>query len=275
MSRGIVAMVGVIATLVMAPSAWATTQTARSGDVTATFTFHGKYPNYNGEKLSISQSGNVLYSQPVHSSFCGTYCAPTATLTKSSSVHLVDLDDIGQPNVILDLYSGGAHCCFIEQVFTFDPGTMTYSMAQHDFGDPGESIEDLNHNRHYEFVTEDDSFAYAFTDFAASGLPLQILSFQNGQFINITRQYPAMIKRDAANFLKYFKGAGKGYRDTTGLIAAWAADEYELGRAAQADRYLNQQAALGHLNSPLAPVVPQNAKFVKALEKFLKKHGYG
>src|SRR5579863_9341128 len=107
MSRGFVAMVGVVAALVMAPSAWATTQIARSGDVTATFTFHGKYPSYKGETLSISQSGNVLYSQPIHSTLCGTFCAPGSASPKVPSVHLVDLDDIGQPNVILDLYSGG------------------------------------------------------------------------------------------------------------------------------------------------------------------------
>ncbi len=45
-----------------APSALATTQTAQSGAVSATFTFAGSYPNYAGLHLSIAQGGTVFYS---------------------------------------------------------------------------------------------------------------------------------------------------------------------------------------------------------------------
>ena len=58
---------------------------------------------------------------------------------------------------MLDLYTGGAHCCSVEQVFTFDPGTMTYAETERNFGDPGTRIEDLKHDGHFEFVTADDA----------------------------------------------------------------------------------------------------------------------
>jgi hypothetical protein len=259
----------------LAPAALASTQTASAGAVTATFTFGGKYPNYTGLHLTIAQSGSVLYDQPVSSKTCGKFCAPGATGSKASSVHIIDLDHTGQPNVVLDLYSGGAHCCSIEQVFTFDPGAMTYTKTERNFGDPGDRIEDLNHDGHFEFVTADDAFAYTFTDFAASGLPLQILSFTGSRFADVTGSYPALIRKDAAFWLKTFKGmARQHYEDSVGVIAAWAADEYRLGKSAAANRYLSQQAKAGHLKSPLGRSVAQGQRFVVALKKFLRRHGY-
>ncbi|HEX5270211.1 MAG TPA: hypothetical protein VFW33_06990, partial [Gemmataceae bacterium] len=263
------------ASALLAPAALATTQTATAGSVTATFTFAGKFPSYKGLHLTIARSGAVVYDQPVTSRACGSICAPAAT-GKASSVHIIDLDDIGQPNVVLDLYTGGAHCCSVEQVFTFDPGTMTYAMTEHNFGDPGTRIEDLKHDGHFEFVTADDRFAYAFTDFAASGLPLQILTFSGGRFQDVTKTYPALIRKDAATWLRAFKGmAGDHYSDSVGVIAAWAADEYRLGKTAAANRYLHQQAKAGHLKSALGASEPQGQRFVTALQRFLRRHGYG
>jgi hypothetical protein len=275
MRRSLIITVVLAVSVLAAPSALATTQTASGGAVTATFTFSGHFPNYSGLHLRIAQSGSVLYDQPVRAKACGGDCAPGAGGAKASSVHIVDVEDTGQPNVVLDLYTGGAHCCSVEQVFTFDPGTMTYAKTERNFGDPGERIEDLNHDGHYEFVTADDAFAYAFTDFAASGLPLQIVAFSGRGFQDVTDGYPALIRKDAATWLKTFKHmARQHYADSVGVIAAWAADEYRLGQSAMANRYLSQQAKAGHLRSALAPEEPQGQRFVAALQKFLRRHGY-
>jgi hypothetical protein len=256
-------------------TALAATQTAQSGNVTATFKFTGSYPNYTGLHLSIAQGTSVFYDQPVVSSLCGKYCAPGSPSGKESSVHVLDLEHDGQPDVVLDLFSGGAHCCFIEQIFSFDPGTMTYVMTQHDFGDPGEEIVDLGHDGRYEFFTADDAFAYEFTDFAASGLPIQILTFSGRHFVNVTRDYPALIARDAARWMKAFKNMAKQhYSDSVGVVAAWAADEELLGHAKLVNRFLARQAKLGHLNSALSPQEPSGARFATRLLRFLRTHGY-
>ena len=275
MRRILITVVVVALSAVLAPAALAATQTASSGGVTATFTFNGRFPNYSGLHLTIAQSGSVLYDQRVTSKACRDICAPQATGAKASSVHVIDLDDIGQPNVVLDLYTGGAHCCSVEQVFTFDPGAMTYAVAERNFGDPGARIEDLGHDRHFEFVSADDAFAYAFTDFAASGLPLQIMTFSGSRFQDVTNHYHALIRADATMWLKAFKGmAHDHYSDSVGVIAAWAADEYRLGKRAAANRFLRRQATAGHLRSALAPQEPQGQKFVPALQRFLRRHGY-
>jgi hypothetical protein len=50
----------VAASLVAAPAALATTQSAQSGNVSATFTFSGAYPNFSGLQLTIAQGTTVF-----------------------------------------------------------------------------------------------------------------------------------------------------------------------------------------------------------------------
>ncbi len=276
MRRSLIILVVLASFALLAPAALATTQTASQGAVTATFSYTGHYPNYSRLHLTIAQSGSVLYDQAVQSKTCGKFCAPGATGAKASSVEVIDLDHIGQPNVILNLYTGGAHCCSVQQIFTFDPGTMTYAETERNFGDPGAQIEDLGHDGRFEFVTADDAFAYAFTDFAASGLPLQILTFSGSRFQDVTDGYPALIRRNAATWLNAFHHtARQHYADSVGVIASSAADEYRLGKVAAANRFLHQQAKAGHLRSALGASVPQGQKFVTKLQTFLRRHGYG
>jgi hypothetical protein len=249
-------------------AALAVTKTAHSQTVTATVTYQGTYPSFRSERLKIARAGRVYYNAPIVAPLCRSSCDPSA-------VRVVDLEGRGSPDVVLDLYSNGAHCCSIEQVFSFDPGTMTYSRSQYDFGDPGANLVDLGHNGRLEFESANDAFAYEFTDFAASGLPIQILQFSGGHFVDVTRDYPALIAKDAARWLKAFRSmARQHYSDSVGVIAAWAADEDLLGRSQDVASYLAQQAKAGHLNSALGPPEPSGRKFVTALQKFLRAHGY-
>jgi hypothetical protein len=271
MRRWLVVAWAVTMSMTAVPSAFARTQTASSGNLTATFRFSGKYPNYSGERITIAQGGNVLYDQPVNSHLCGAACAPGAPDVKQSSVRVLDLEQNGQPDVVLDLFSGGAHCCSIEQIFSFAPATMTYVKTERNFGNPGVRIVDLNRDGRYEFLTADDSFAYRFTDFAASGLPIQILTFANRHFTGVTRRYPKLIAKDAAVWLGLFR---QHYDDSVGFIAAWAADEYLLGHGKRVRRYLARQLKAGHLNSALSPEEPGGRRFVTILQNFLRERGY-
>jgi hypothetical protein len=269
--RGLCGAVAVGALLTVAPAALATTtQTAHSGNVTATYTFAGKYPMYTHQTLTIEQSGQVFYKQPVTDSQCGKYCAPFSTESKHPSVQVLDIEHTGQPDVILSLWTGGANCCVVEQVFSYDPGTMTYTKTRRDFGPDGAGIEDLNHNGRFEFVGDNYLFKYEFTDGAASGLPLEILTFSGGKFTNVTTKYPKLIAKDAARWLKFFK---KNLDDGVGLIAAWAADEDELGDTSLVSSYLQKELKAGDLRSALGNNLG-GEKFIKSLTKFLRQQGY-
>jgi hypothetical protein len=47
-----------------------------------------------------------------------------------------------------------------------------------------------------------------------------------------------------------------------------------LGHSAGVARFLAAQAKAGHLNSALSPITPNDEKYVVALQKFLRAHGY-
>jgi hypothetical protein len=173
---------------------------------------------------------------------------------------------------VLDLYSGGAHCCAIEQVYYFDSSTGKYKKVEHNFGDPGIKLVPLGTDL---FLTADDRFAYAFTDFAASGMPIEIDSFSNGTFQRVTKEFPHLIAKDATQYrVAFFGAASSKYDDTVGLAAAWAADEDMLGHVSLVRNFLHQESRAGHLNSALSPIQPSGAKFVAALQKFLRHNGY-
>ncbi len=250
-------------------------ESASSGTVTATYRYSGTYPRSIHSTMEITRSGEVLYDQPVTSAWCGKDCWPASVATSSPSLHVVHLRARGFPDVVLDLFTGGAHCCFVEQVYSFDASTSKYVKSERDFGDPGARLEKLGAGGSDDFVTGNDAFAYEFTDFAASGLPLEILSFSDRKFHDVTRSFPALIAKDAAQWIKAFHAASTShYDDTVGVVAAWAADEDLLGRGAEVSTFLAAQARAGHLNSALSPIEPSGEKFVLALDKFLTREGY-
>jgi hypothetical protein len=275
--RRVLVCVGVaVASLAAAAAALATSQTARSGAVSATYAVAGTFPQITGETLTIKRSGRVFYREPVTSHECGNLpCAPAFTPRHGSSISVLDLEHDGQPDVVLQLFTGGANCCFLAQVFSWDPGTMTYVKTERNFAYGGFAIKDLGHNGRFEFDSFNGDFIGSFTDVAASAAPIQILTFSGRRFHDVTRSYPALVAANAAAALKAFRSTAPRYADSVGVIAAWAADEDLLGNSAMVNSYLHQQAAAGHLNTPLSSVgEPSGTRFVAALQKFLRRLGY-
>ena len=256
-------------------SASTRSESASLSNVVATYSYAGTYPQSLDSRLEIERSGVVVYDQPVSSKWCGTGCWPNSISPSARVVHVVRLRARGLPNVVLDLYTGGAHCCAVEQVFYFDASTKKYVKVERDFGDPGARLEKLGAGGSDDFVTANDAFAYEFTDFAASGLPIEILKFTNHSFQNVTRSFPTLISTDASQWLKAYEEASSShYSDTVGVVAAWAADEDLLGHSSEVTTFLMKQVKLGRLNSLLNPKAGSGEKFVLLLQKFLKQQGY-
>jgi hypothetical protein len=269
-------LIGVVAlvALVLPASALATTQVALGGGVVARLSYQGRLPRFTHLSLSITRQGHLAYRHPVQSSLCADACQ-LSIVPSQKPVQVVDFGGQGEPDVLLSLYSGGAHCCFVAQVFTYSARQQSYTMAEHDFGDPGYRLERLSADGPREFVTADDAFAYAFTSFAASGLPVRVLQLQGHSFDNVTTHYPGLIRADAQQWLTAFRHMARShYQDTVGVIAAWAADEYMLGHVARTRSFLDAQARAGHLNALLQPKSAGGMHFVRRLEAFLTRHGY-
>ena len=256
--------------LALSPPSGATTQAARSGKVSATFSFQGRFPNFSHLRLEITRNGVVAYDQPVTSRDCSPGCGPVLD-PRESSVRVVDLESDGEPDVVVMLSAfGGARCCLVAQVFSFDPAAQTYVLSQHNFTATGvgASIEDLGHDGRLEFLSSDPWFFGAFADLAGSAEPIQIWIFRELRFIDVTCQYPKLIAHDAAALLRGFKREGSS---GTGYLAAWAGDQDRLGHQKRVGRLLAR--ALRHEN--LSDTRFRSASdFIQGLNRFLHNHRY-
>jgi hypothetical protein len=175
----------------------------------------------------------------------------------------------GAPDVVLNLYSGGAHCCSITQVYRYDAASGSFVRAQRDFGDPGSRLETLGGRR--VFLSADDRFAYTFSAFAFSGMPVQLWSFSGGRFVDVTRRYPALTARDATRQYAAWE-ANRTQGTGLGFLAAWAADEDLLGHSALVHATLASAQARGELRSLAG--WKSGAAFLAQLQRFLSAAGY-
>lgn len=244
------------------------TQTVTASGVTASFSFRGAIPSVTGARLKISRHGQTVYDAPVTSRACGTMCGPLVVGRRARSVGIVPLLP-GSPDVVLELYTGGANCCVVDQVFHYLPAATTYVKTEHNFASVGARLERLN--RRWRFVSADDGFKYAFTDGADSGDPIQIWSYKVGVFTDVTRSYPGLIRADATRWLRLFD---HHIVNGVGLIAAWAGDQELLGHDALVQSTLERELARGRLRAGPGNFFPGGAKFIRELNRVLRQLGY-
>src|SRR4051812_9272358 len=257
-----------VALMALSAPAYADEETATSGDVTATFSYD-QPQDYQWENLhlTISRAGQPVYDEPISAPHCEEpYCAPGGA-GRSKSLHAHDLDGDGRPEVILDLWWGGAHCCSLAQVFNDGGGTYR-RRATLNFGDFGFRLKDLDADGLPEFVGADYRFDYEFTAFAFSGSPIRVYNWHNGSFRQVTSHFQPAIHADAAAWMHRYRKAPRSH-EPEGMLAAWAADEYRLGDRAKALRFIRKEIRSGKLST-----MPNRQTFVHHLDRVLTRWGY-
>jgi hypothetical protein len=90
-----------------------------------------------------------------------------------------DITGDGTPELIIETYSGGAHCCFSTLVYSL--GERAEKLLETQASNCGGDFRDLDGDGVLEFVTCDDRFAYAYCPFAASPVVTAVLAYQAGQ----------------------------------------------------------------------------------------------
>jgi hypothetical protein len=272
MLRRILIPLVLAAGLIVPATASAAQVTATHRGKTAVLSWEGSTGHFRDLKLTITKtkSGKVVYTTPIKAPMCGTLCWP-ALRTGQPAISFQKLAASTAQDVVINLYSGGANCCFVTQVFHKAPGvTGAWSMlAGHDFGSAGAQLRTIRGIP--AFVSANPAFSTAFTDFADSGSPVQVLRLLSGKFVDVTGQYPSLVSADAAKWLTAFHKA-KGKNDV-GLIAAWVADEATLHHGTSALAYVRQQASEGNLNSSFG-AGDSGTRFVTKLQALLKREGY-
>ncbi|MDQ3934041.1 MAG: hypothetical protein M3340_05350 [Actinomycetota bacterium] len=277
-------VLAILALFLLAPAALAQEQqeTARhpspGGDVSAELSYTKLDDfNYENVRIKITRAGNVLHDALVPEPCEDCPPAPAGLGDpENPSLRLRDLNSDGEPEALVDLYTGGAHCCTYTQIYRYDAATNAYRRLKAAWGDYGYELTDLNGDGTPEFRSADWRFAGAFTAYAASGAPIQIWRFGGSRMVNVTRQFRSLVKANLRDFLRLYKEIRRDpdVPDVRGFLAAYVADKYLLGQGDTAFDLVNAAHRRGELKALPGDTSPAGKRYITALRRFLRKTGY-
>jgi hypothetical protein len=268
-----VALLSVLVVLSLAGSdaALGAAETRTAGPVQATLTYDtaDDPPRATNIRLTLVRGGRPVLSSALAGGACEEpFCVPGGV--GETALRVADLDADGEPEVLVDLYTGGAHCCVLTRFFRWD-GTRYVGFSRN-FADFGYRPQDIGADGTVELVSGDGRFAFAFASFASSLFPVQIFDLVGGRLADTTARYPAQIRRDADRARRRYRAALRRHGEPRGPIAAWAADRYRLGQRRATLRELRRLARRGRLPGD----APKSQRaFVSRLDRFLRARGYG
>jgi hypothetical protein len=254
------------------------TRAAHSGDVEATLTYRVVKDVYSHVRFRIVRAGASALDVPLREIASCKGCAVWAPgpFSVPGPPVVRDLDADGEPEVILDLYTGGAHCCVVTAFYRWDGAG--YRRTVEDFGNFGYRLRDLDGDGTPELSARDEAFAYAFGPFVYSIPPAAIFQWRAGVLHDVTRNYPAVVRADAKETFGYYLKARRkrDHAAIRGVLAGWAADECLLGRCAYAVARIDASLRAGELSrqSTDLPTDPAGARYVAKLRAFLRRYGY-
>src|SRR5262249_20832680 len=100
--------------------------TASGGAVQATLSWEKAELGVKNPRLVIPGAGASLYDgSPVgDADTCSIGCVFAGT-GADAPLKVVDLDGNGEPEVLVDAFTGGAHCCVLTEIFQFSGSAYT------------------------------------------------------------------------------------------------------------------------------------------------------
>lgn len=247
------------------------TESATSGQVSAELTYQFDKASFAFKQLhfSIRRGGTLLVDEDLPA----VWWPQSFGAQGASSVRVQDLDADGEPEVLLDLNSGGAHCCEVTTFYRFTGGA--YVRRSHSWGNPGYRLQDLGNDGRPELITGDDRFNYAFSCFACSGVPVKIQRYGATGLVDVTRTFPGRIRADARRWWRLSMTAFRGRADPSGLLPAYLADEYLVGKSKTG--WMRVRAAVARRDWPKLVAESgwkNRARYLAAVRRFLIKTGY-
>jgi hypothetical protein len=260
-----------------------TAETASNGTVTAELSYvkrtRGRgdlqFLEYRDFRVKITRAGAVLYDQPVGDP-CDQFCTPTESALTGKHVGLRDLDADGDPEVIVDLFTGGASCCVLVLAYGFDAASNIYRRAELDTGG-GFVARDLNSDGPIELVGDDFRFRGLFTCGACGPRPIRIWHWTLRRFEVVTTDFPAKIRQHARRMRRFYLRVRR--RDEAafvkGALTPLAADLCLLNRCGRGFRIVRASIRRGELDRrSLFDVSPLGTNYLRALKRFLRRTGY-
>ena len=248
------------------------------GEVAAQLTFDKNDEfNYSNVRIKITRGGATLLDALVPAPCDQCPVSPQGGgNSENPSLVARDLNADGEPEVLIDLYTGGAHCCSYTQIYSYHAATNAYRRVKGSWGDYGYELTDLDKDGTPEFRGADFRFAAAFTAYAASGAPPMIFKFVGGKLKNVTKTYRAEIKKNLRQYLDLYREIRKDpdVPDVRGFLAAYVADKYLLGQGDTAFDLVYAAYRRGELRGLQGDTSPAGKRYISELRKYLRRWGY-
>ena len=243
---------------------------ASAGAVEAELSFREREYAYRDVRLRIRRRGKTVLDAPAPKLRCG----PTCPGWTPGEVRVRDLDRDGEPEVLADFFTGGAHCCTYSAIYRWRGDR--YRRGTSWWGNVGYRIRDVDRDGRPELVSADDRFAYEFTAYASSIPPLRIWRYDDGRLDDVTRRFPTAVRADARRLYRLYLSARRSsFPEVRGVLAAYQAELDLLGRGDEGWRLLDRALVRGELGrGPSKDGYPAGRAYLARLRVFLLRLGY-
>ena len=247
-----------VAVLALATPAAAKTEVATSGDLRAELSYKEQKDRPPTDITLRVIDGEDVIAERVFPD--DQYLTPV-------KVRLVDVDGDGTPEAIFDLFTGGAHCCSLTYLY------RGATEVEHDWGNSGYRLRDVDDDGVFEFLTRDEAFVYRYSSYAASLPPIQVLRLNVDEFVDASRDpvVAPLVRRQARGLRRIYRNTAVRARTEPGLrelvrsaLAGYAADRCLLGQCDRGYALLRRAKQRGDVRPG----------FPRRVRKDLRKLGY-
>jgi hypothetical protein len=248
-------------------SAATVTQTADAGTLHAELSFDQDGELYSNMVLRITDGGVPVHTERVPDGF-------RPGNRSGDSVAAADFDGDGKPEVLLDLFSGGAHCCAESRMFD---GQRRYVR---EWREAGRTV--VERAGRTWFMSSDAFFAGAYGAYASSRLPLQVVRYTDLGFRDATRDpvWRSALTADRDTLVREYRRARRRHRGTAGqqlvraTLAAAAADDCSLGNCARGIARIRAAVRRGEILRYGDGGRSPGAAFLRDVRRHLRAAGY-
>ena len=127
-----------------------------------------------------------------------------------------DINGDGTPEVIIEIYTGGAHCCFGTQVYSL--GETPELILDKPKSNAGGQFQDLDGDKIYEFVTYDDVLSYEYCPYVSSPFVKVIMAYdaEEGRYLPASPKFPEEYAEDIEKDTKNAERVAKANKSENG-----------------------------------------------------------
>jgi hypothetical protein len=269
--------VAVLALITTATALPAGTETVTSGAVAATLSWDAGPDGQTVDhaRLTMTRGGTTVFDQAIGDVVCDA-CELTSVPAgehQHGDVGLFDLDHDGEPEVLVEAFTGGTECCVNVGIYDYRPQAATYERIVRSYATNDVSLQDLGHDGRLELVSHDQRFEGKFGDDADAWPPPVVERFQRqggtGRLVDATRHFPAVVSRDARRAHQLLNRTDLFGVPVPSVLAGYVADEELLGHGDVGTRWVTLLTKRGALGSPR-----HAAAYRTRLLSLLRRYGY-